>query len=96
MSGDSDDRPGRHRGIGSLLFAIVAATHEAAGRQGLRLSEVAERAEVGDLLVRIGAGQAAEDELRVSHVMAISRVLGLSAGELFARAEALEREIGEP
>lgn len=74
------------------LPELIAVIREEAERQGLGLSNVARGAGLGDLLVRVETGEAREGELSVGDVTALGSVLGVSASELIARAEALARE----
>jgi hypothetical protein len=89
----TDDRSRREEGTaGSVSSAIIAAIREAADRQGTTLAAVGQEAGVGDLLVRMAEGEVGDEDLGVSQAIAISRALGLSASELFARTEALRQE----
>lgn len=91
---DSARRP-QTGATGLLPTALVAAVREACEPRAMSVSTAARRAGVGDLLARIEAGEAAEDELLFSHVAALSDVLDVRMSELVARAEELAREGGE-
>lgn len=91
---DSARRP-QTGAAGLLPTALAAAVREACEARAMSLSTAAQRAGVGDLLARIEAGEAAEDELLFSHVAALSDLLDVRMSELVARAEELARESGE-
>lgn len=94
MADPPQDRP-RSQWEGDPLpsrVALLAAIREVAERQGRNLAELSRDAGLEDLLVRVEADKASPGAVSMADVAVLGGLLRVSASELIARAEVLERE----
>jgi transcriptional regulator with XRE-family HTH domain len=95
MTAAPDDhraQPGQEFRTGLSVPRLLAAIQKTAEKEGLDLSEVAQRSGVGDLLERMEAGLVHDEQLFIRDLAALGQALGVSTSELSAAADALARK----